>query len=55
MAIRGLKRLSGQAWLRIGLCLLLLVSLVLLSEATQNSVRFGSLYLWLLLINASPR
>jgi len=52
MAIRGLKRLSGQAWLRIGLCLLLLVSLVLLSEATQNSVRFGSLYLWLLLINA---
>jgi nitrogen fixation/metabolism regulation signal transduction histidine kinase len=47
-----MKRTSLQGWLRVGLCILLLISLVMLSEATQNSVRFGSLYTWLLLINA---
>jgi nitrogen fixation/metabolism regulation signal transduction histidine kinase len=53
MAIRGMKRAAWQGWLRIGLCLLLLISLVLLSEATQNSARFGSLYTWLVLINTA--
>lgn len=46
-----MKRSARQGWLRIGLLILLLVSLVLLTEATQNSARFGSLYTWLLLIN----
>ena len=31
---------------------LLLASLVLMSDATQNSARFGELYSWLLLLNA---
>lgn len=47
-----MKRTSPQGWLRVGLCILLLISLVMLSEATQNSARFGSLYTWLLLVNA---
>lgn len=46
-----MKRAARQGWLRVGLLALLLVSLVLLTEATQNSARFGSLYTWLLLIN----
>lgn len=46
-----MRRSALQAWLRIGALFLLLVSLTLLSEATQNSARFGSLYVWLLLIN----
>ncbi len=41
-----------QGLIRLLLCVLLLGSLLLLSEATQNSARFGSLYTWLLLINA---
>lgn len=48
-----MKRNSSQVWLRVGLLILLLVSLVLLTEATQNSARFGSLYTWLLLINVT--
>ncbi len=37
----------------IGLILLLFLSLYLLSEATENSGRFGDLYGWILLINAA--
>src|SRR5690606_38772856 len=51
VGVRGMRRSALQAWLRIGALFLLLVSLTLLSEATQNSARFGSLYVWLLLIN----
>jgi nitrogen fixation/metabolism regulation signal transduction histidine kinase len=35
----------------LGLFALLLVSLYLMSDATQNSAEFGRLYIWLLLIN----
>ncbi|RFA24762.1 two-component sensor histidine kinase [Alkalilimnicola ehrlichii] len=52
MAAASLTRLSGQGWGRIGLCILLLVSLFLLSRASENSVRFDRLYGWLLLINS---
>lgn len=47
-----MSRTSPQGWLRVGLLILLLISLVMLSEATQNSARFGSIYTWLLMINA---
>lgn len=48
-----MKRTAWQVWLRVGLLFLMLLSLVLLSEATQNSDQFGSLYVWLLLISAA--
>jgi nitrogen fixation/metabolism regulation signal transduction histidine kinase len=41
----------SQGLLRIGLSILLVLSLYLLSAATENSARFGQLYLWLLLLN----
>ncbi|PZA00823.1 two-component sensor histidine kinase [Gammaproteobacteria bacterium 2W06] len=43
--------LPRQAIVRILLSVLLVLSLYLLSAATENSSRFGRLYLWLLLIN----
>ncbi|KAF0279402.1 HAMP domain-containing protein [Spiribacter aquaticus] len=43
--------LPRQAIVRILLSVLLILSLYLLSAATENSSRFGRLYLWLLLIN----
>lgn len=43
--------MARPALIRIGLCILLLVSLFLLSQATENSERFDSLYGWLLVIN----
>ena len=43
--------LPRQAIIRILLSVLLVLSLYLLSAATENSARFGRLYLWLLLIN----
>jgi len=46
-----MKGRSRQGLIRLLLCVLLLGSLLLLSEATQNSARFGSLHTWLLLIN----
>jgi uncharacterized membrane protein len=39
-------------WPMLILFVLLLVSLSLMSDATNNSERFGQLYSWLLLINA---
>ncbi|MEX0421640.1 sensor histidine kinase [Spiribacter pallidus] len=44
-------RWPSQGLLRIGLSILLVLSLYLLSAATENSARFGQLYLWLLLLN----
>ncbi|MEX0431409.1 sensor histidine kinase [Spiribacter insolitus] len=46
-----MMQLPRQAIVRILLSVLLILSLYLLSAATENSVRFGRLYLWLLLIN----
>ncbi|KAB7627246.1 sensor histidine kinase [Alkalilimnicola sp. S0819] len=52
MAFRRLKRRTLEAWLRLGLSVLLLISLFLLSQASENSARFGALHPWLLVINA---
>jgi Signal transduction histidine kinase involved in nitrogen fixation and metabolism regulation len=52
MAHPLLKRFASNGTRRVGLFLLLLVSLYLMSDATQNSTRFGALYSWLLLLNA---
>lgn len=51
MASRILSPLSKEGVLRLVLCVLLLVSLVLLTAATENSAAFGQLYVWLLLLN----
>ncbi|MDN5872297.1 MAG: ATP-binding protein [Nitrococcus sp.] len=51
MAARILKWFLREGTIRIGLCLLLLASLYLLTAATENSARFGRLYIWLLLFN----
>lgn len=51
MAARILKRFLREGMVRIGLCVLLLASLYLLTAATENSARFGRLYIWLLLFN----
>ncbi len=48
--MRGLRR-EGLA--RAALCLLLLGSLYLLTAATENSERFGRLYVWLLAFNGA--
>ncbi len=42
---------TRQGFVRVGLSLLLILSLYLLSAATENTARFGRLYLWLLLLN----
>ncbi len=52
MVPRFLKFFRHEGTLRIGLCALLLLSLYLLTAATQNSARFGQIYVWLLLFNA---
>lgn len=52
MAARILRLLLHEGTLRIALCVLLLASLYLLTAATENSARFGRLYIWLLLFNA---
>lgn len=46
-----LKRFRREGAARIVLCLLLLLSLYLLTAATENSALFGRLYVWLLLLN----
>jgi len=51
MAHRGLKYLPREGTFRVLLCMLLLLSLWLLSVATQNSVLFGRLHPWLLFFN----
>ncbi|MDN5849322.1 MAG: ATP-binding protein [Nitrococcus sp.] len=51
MAARILKWFLREGTIRIGLCLLLLASLYLLTAATENSARFGRLYILLLLFN----
>ncbi len=43
---------ARQGFIRIALSVLLILSLYLLSAATENSARFGRLYVWLLLLNA---
>jgi nitrogen fixation/metabolism regulation signal transduction histidine kinase len=52
MADRTLKRFATSVGPILGFVLLLLVSLVLMSNATQGSARFGQLYSVLLVINA---
>lgn len=42
-----------QLGLRLALCLVLLASLYLLTQATEDSERFGRLYLWLLAFNGA--
>ena len=51
MVIRTLRRLSAGIAPVIVLFLLLLISLYLMSSATQNSAQFGQLYSFLLVIN----
>ncbi|HKJ94976.1 MAG TPA: ATP-binding protein [Gammaproteobacteria bacterium] len=51
MVPRFLRSFRREGTLRIALCGLLLVSLYLLTAATENSARFGRLYVWLLLLN----
>ena len=46
-----MRLLRNQGLLRLGLSVLLILSLYLLSAATENSARFGRLYIWLLLLN----
>jgi len=48
-----LSRAGQQAGLRLVLCLILLASLYLLTQATEDSERFGRLYLWLLAFNGA--
>ena len=43
--------LRSEGFVRVTLSVLLVVSLYLLSAATENSERFGRLYVWLLLLN----
>ncbi len=52
MASRALKSLKGEGWLRLLLCVVLLASLYLLSVATENTERFGRLYVWLIAVNS---
>jgi nitrogen fixation/metabolism regulation signal transduction histidine kinase len=52
MATGPVKRVSFGILPMLLLFVLLLASLTLMSDATHNSVRFGELYSWLLLINA---
>jgi len=51
MVAPALRKLAGGLWPIIGLTGLMLVSLKLMSDATENSARFGQLYSWLLLVN----
>jgi nitrogen fixation/metabolism regulation signal transduction histidine kinase len=51
MATRALRRLSAGITPVITLFFLLLVSLYLMSSATQNSAQFGQLYSFLLVLN----
>ena len=53
MAALPLRRLLSGSIPAVMLVGLLLVSLFLMSESTQNSARFGRLYLWLLGINVA--
>ncbi|MDR9414070.1 MAG: ATP-binding protein [Spiribacter sp.] len=46
-----MSQLKRQGLIRIALSVLLILSLYLLSAATENSARFGRLYIWLLLLN----
>lgn len=52
MARRALNGLRGEGWLRLVLCVVLLASLYLLSVATENTERFGRLYVWLIAVNS---
>jgi nitrogen fixation/metabolism regulation signal transduction histidine kinase len=52
MAVAAVKSTRMGIWPMLILFVLLLVSLSLMSDATNNSERFGQLYSWLLLINA---
>ncbi len=52
MAPAAVKSTRMGIWPMLILFVLLLVSLSLMSDATNNSERFGQLYSWLLLINA---
>jgi len=53
MAARALTRAAGGLVPIAGLAALLLVSLTMMGEATQDSARFGELYSWLLIANAA--
>jgi nitrogen fixation/metabolism regulation signal transduction histidine kinase len=52
MATAAIRSTRLGIWPMLILFVLLLVSLSLMSDATNNSERFGQLYSWLLLINA---
>jgi len=51
MATQLLNRYGKQGVLRLALLVVLLVSLALLTAATENSAAFGQIYVWLLLFN----
>jgi len=53
MAAHPLKRLASGPLPAITLVGLLLVSLFMMSESTQNSAQFGRLYVWLLGLNVA--
>ncbi|MDX1592715.1 MAG: ATP-binding protein [Gammaproteobacteria bacterium] len=53
MAADALKRLASGPLPAITLVALLLVSLFMMSESTQNSAQFGRLYVWLLGFNVA--
>lgn len=49
--VSALRRFATGVLPMLGLFALLLISLYVMSDAAQNSERFGRLYVWLLLIN----
>lgn len=49
--VSPLSRFGGKLLPMLGLFAMLMASLYLMSDATQNSARFGRLYIWLLLAN----
>ncbi len=51
MAPSALKRFATGLGPVVGLALIMLASLKLMSDATENSATFGELYSWLLLVN----
>jgi len=51
MAFDAVRRVSGRAWVVIGLLVLLLVTLDLMSSAVQNSAELSRIFVFLLVVN----